>query len=519
MSRGRRLRGSRGSKTGRWKKYLWIFSLSCVFLVGLIFVGSYFYVKFYVQSESFRDLLQEKAVDDLNVSQAHLDPLVLDGSGVRCKEVAMSGHEFLKQLDLTSLEVDINRSDLWNRRLSIDNLAINHANVVLQLDKAKFEEKPKSGKGWVERNILPLDFEIQTGHINDATVVLLAGPAKFSLKNTRLSLDYDASTNYYQLDLKGGDLNLPWKIFSKLSLVQAGVLYHYASGRWIIPSCRLTVNGGGYVDIKGEYMAQTNAYSSNIVLHDLSCSGIFPESIKNKLLGRMNGSVEIRDSGKKGDRHVSGLLELSDASITDIPLLDVLAKFCKNDRFKSLKLNQAKAKFQYSDKTWHLKDIVLESVQLIRVEGNVQIADDGDIAGLIKIGLRPDGGWEKLPGFSSVFTSENNNGKNGLVWANVNLGGTLKDPTEDLSARLIKAAGLKILSVGVDMLLNASSEPDSNKKTGDDVGDMLRSLLGDEKSPNEPTNRPISPSDVVPIKELVPAGGKVLEEGLKILNL
>lgn len=48
-----------------------------------------------------------------------------------------------------------------------------------------------------------------------------------------------------------------------------------------------------------------------------------------------------------------------------------------------------------------------------------------------------------------MFSASRQGAGGNLVWANVNIGGTLDNPSEDLSARLIKAAGDRLTEIGM----------------------------------------------------------------------
>lgn len=56
---------------------------------------------------------------------------------------------------------------------------------------------------------------------------------------------------------------------------------------------------------------------------------------------------------------------------------------------------------------------------------------------------------ESSSGFSDVFSVSRQGAGGNLAWANVNIGGTLDNPSEDLSARLIKAAGNRLTEIGM----------------------------------------------------------------------
>ena len=52
-------------------------------------------------------MLEQSAVDDMNVETARIDPLDWDGSGIRCGGVTMEGHEFLTSLQARNIETGI----------------------------------------------------------------------------------------------------------------------------------------------------------------------------------------------------------------------------------------------------------------------------------------------------------------------------------------------------------------------------------------------------------------------------
>ncbi|MFR1412225.1 MAG: hypothetical protein ACLSUW_07920, partial [Akkermansia sp.] len=156
---------------------------------------------------------------------------------------------------------------------------------------------------------------------------------------------------------------------------------------------------------------------------------------KKHVQGEVSGGVDLRgDQGRL--THVAGLFRLQNGMLSGLPVLDRLALFCDSSRFRQLALHKASAQFRYGNGVWHVSDVVIESENLMRVEGWLEIGDDGSLKGRFQVGLRADGMWNSLPGFSDVFSASRQGGGAGLVWANVNIGGTLDNPSEDLSARL-----------------------------------------------------------------------------------
>ena len=77
-----------------------------------VVAGSYLYVRAYLKSDGFLAMLEQSAVDDMNVETARIDPLDWDGSGIRCGGVTMEGHEFLTSLQARNIETEFSRWEL-----------------------------------------------------------------------------------------------------------------------------------------------------------------------------------------------------------------------------------------------------------------------------------------------------------------------------------------------------------------------------------------------------------------------
>lgn len=164
--------------------------------------------------------------------------------------------------------------------------------------------------------------------------------------------------------------------------------------------------------------------------------------------GSVSGGIDLR-GGRDGVTHVAGLARLQGGMLTGLPVLDRLALFCGSSRFRNLPLHEASAQFSYQESAWHISNILVESENLVRVEGWLEIGKGGALTGRLQVGLRADGLWKALPGFSDVFSVSRQGAGGNLAWANVNIGGTLDNPSEDLSARLIKAAGNRLTEIGM----------------------------------------------------------------------
>jgi hypothetical protein len=90
-----------------------------------------------------------------------------------------------------------------------------------------------------------------------------------------------------------------------------------------------------------------------------------------------------------------------------------------------------------------LTDLVLASEGLMRVEGRLTKDRSDRLDGEFRVGLTP-GTLSLIPGAETkVFLP----GPRGLLWTTVRISGTTTDPEEDLTERLILAAGLRMFEI------------------------------------------------------------------------
>src|SRR5690606_34891189 len=80
---------------------------------------------------------------------------------------------------------------------------------------------------------------------------------------------------------------------------------------------------------------------------------------------------------------------------------------------------------------------------LIRIEGMLRLERDKSIDGRFRLGLTP-GTLASIPGAETkVFLP----GERGVLWTPLHITGTLDDPKEDLTDRLIAAAGMRMFEI------------------------------------------------------------------------
>lgn len=113
-----------------------------------------------------------------------------------------------------------------------------------------------------------------------------------------------------------------------------------------------------------------------MVVNGVPVSSILEDHWRKHVHGSVSGGIDLR-GGRDGVTHVAGLARLQGGMLTGLPVLDRLALFCGSSRFRNLPLHEASAQFVYQESAWHISNILVESENLVRVEGWLEIGKGG----------------------------------------------------------------------------------------------------------------------------------------------
>src|SRR5947208_637098 len=153
--------------------------------------------------------------------------------------------------------------------------------------------------------------------------------------------------------------------------------------------------------------------------------------------GGLNGSAfgDLHWAGKDPKLESSsgeGSLRIRNGRIDDLPVLEKLAELARNKSFEHLELNDCSLTFAWRYPKIDIKDIAIEEKGKFRIEGTISI-DRRVLHGMITLGVtREYLDW--LPNPEEVFSRR----QSGYLWTNVRLSGTIDEPEQDLSPRIIE---------------------------------------------------------------------------------
>ncbi len=166
-----------------------------------------------------------------------------------------------------------------------------------------------------------------------------------------------------------------------------------------------------------------------------------PVDWRARLTGRAQGACNLRGPAASiSSMTATGSIQLLNARLEALPVLDRIAMFTQTQQFRSIGFQRATANFHHANQQLQLRNVSLESTGLLRIEGNCDIQNQ-TIEGKFDVGVAP-ATLRWLPGSrSQVFTLE----REGYLWTTVRITGPLTNIQEDLSSRLVAAAGTEVI--------------------------------------------------------------------------
>lgn len=440
MSRRSRRRKGVRSEGANWLGK----SLIALIALGLLGAGLlYAAVRSYLHSDGFRRFLSEKASVVAGVD-GEFTPFRWDGLAVDTASFEGTGEGMIREIRLEGLHTEVGvgglRRGVWEisgsrmQRLEV-TLDARDQGALARPSELTPPPTPPAAKspGWLPNKVDLRGLDVRNVVIR-ATVD--AGLAEAS--GMRVAIEPDGAPGAYRLEIADGSLRLPFEILPEIRLGRAKL--RYQNGRVYLNSADATLWDEGRLEAAGEWDSAARQFSLYGNLTGVKCEDLFNETWDKRLSGTLESDFAV--DNRAGYAAANGKLELRNGTLTALPVLDALAAYADTRRFRVLALNEAHTAWRWKKGEFQLTDLVLSSEGLVRLEGALNIRGRM-IDGVFRLGIAP-GTLSTIPGAEThVFLP----GERGLLWAPLHITGTLDDPQEDLTARLIEAAGLRMFEV------------------------------------------------------------------------
>jgi hypothetical protein len=451
--------------------------------------GGYVGLRSWLHGDSFRHMLATEAGKAIGVS-CEFSPFRWSGTTMDTDSFTATGEGIVRSINSEGLRVDVGLGGWWQGVWRIDEARARKIAVEIDATAAdRVKESPEvvvpppppKGKKWYD-SLVPHEVEVRMVDVGSSSLKVITKSGPVSIAGTSWKVTPDVSKGSYRAEGDDGTVKLPWKWAPAMALGKARLRYH--DDTISLSDADFRVYQSGRLKLNGEMSVKGDGYAFNGHLRDVMCAEILPEDWKQRIIGKVESEFTV-EHGPNGPI-VEGSLNHTDGVLTALPLLDALAAYADTTRFRRIALNEGKVDYEWEDGALKLQKIAIGSEGLVRLEGSLKMDKEKRLDGHLRLGLVP-GTLARIPGAETiVFTP----GERGLLWTPLRITGTLDDPKEDLTERLIEAAGMRMIEIipetGEKVLKFTREVLDKDlqshiKQGADDVIDQGRQVIDDAK--------------------------------------
>jgi hypothetical protein len=382
----------------------------------------------YVDSSGFRNALERETAKGLHFPDFKFGAIRRTGplNATSDQGIGRDGRKAITSLDAQKITARFNPAGLFLRRWSIDDLHVERAEIGIQVYEPSPEPTP--ARPWFA---FLLPDRVYLNHVwsDHADITWQMRGARAGIFDTRLVITPHGRDFEYQAG--GGVLRNP-------PLPSLGVKkVHLLITKTLFALYGFDVVSGEHGTIHAEGTAATHEDKNldfKISWNDLTLTEWLPSSWQEHFMGNADGDLQWTGREYKlRSATMRGGLRIKNGRVTKIDFLDQIAVIAGRPGLRSLALKECSGSFVLQKSDCQLTDLVLEEKGKFRIEGEVKISDRS-LGGKIDLGLARDYlTW--LPHPEEVFPRESG----GYRWTTVHLAGTLENPQQDLSPRILEA--------------------------------------------------------------------------------
>ncbi len=436
LGMSRRSRRKKGAGNSPWLGKAAV-AVGVILIIGLG-IG-YLGLRAYLHSDAFRKFLSAQVSGAADVDGS-FSPFRWDGLAVETAGFDATGEGILAGIQADEIATEIGFGGITRGVWEIRNTRITRLEITLGEAETKIrppveskdprKEVARKQPGWV-----PDEVELEALDIGELALggTTPSGPVKAG--GMSVGIRPQTGKNAYKAEIAGGYVDLPWDFVPQLHINR--VTGSFRDGSAFVTRAEVSAWREGRITAFGEWNSRDGFYSFEGEANGIKCDELLNENWAQRLTGEVFSTFTIDNAG--GAMVMAGDLVIRNGTMTALPMLDALAAYADTRRFRLLQLSDARTKWRYSDGEILFTDFVMGSEGLIRLEGGFSMKGEA-IDGRFRLGIVP-GTLSNIPGAETdVFKP----GELGLLWTDLRVSGTLDDPEEDLTERLIEAAGLRM---------------------------------------------------------------------------
>ena len=428
-------------------KWVGIFVGLLVLAAAALFLWSR--VRGFLEGEEFQQMVEDFAGGAVRGS-AEFQPFRWNGANVESGALLLTGGEGskIRSIKAENLRASIDWAAVFSGAWRLEKLVADK--VRAEFGEAGPAPKAPYTKASPALELLPSRFEMG---------VVSIGLADLDFGDTEINgskLEVRHEGHGWKFEGTGGHFVCPWLPPLGIESFQAD----WNEGRVSVGSSALRLGSAGKIAATGKWPGAI----------DVKWTGVLPSDFPGGKWGaHLNG--ELAGSAQVEAGRVKGNVDWSGGSLTGVPILEKAADFTGRAELRSLPVSKSTADFEIQNGDFAFQNVVLESAGFLRVEGSVSVSKNKQLLGELQVGVAP-ALLNGIPGARSrVFTRE----ADGFVWTPVSVGGSIDAPTENLSSRLVAAAGGAALEAVAPVL---QSVPEPARKAVDETINTLFDIIG-----------------------------------------
>jgi len=453
-----------------------------VLILGLL--GGYQWLRSYLKSDDFRLFIGQRVSEELGID-AHFGPFRWNGLSVECPTFTAGKGAITADTIQAEFRLSGVKRGVWEiPHIRVETVSIH------ELPEAREDISSDSSTSTHQTGFLA-SLIPQKAELKDIIIPTFhANLDNQSLKGASIVAVAQTDQTGFDITLRDGSLKTGLPLFPNAKLSNAQIRLRH--GDAYLTEATLTVHKTGRVELSGEKLAN-GQWSAGGTISKFDCVKILPQDWIKRLTGQISGTFSARTN-----QPIKGTFQITNGTLTALPVLDTLAAYTDVLRFRRLTLHTARCDYSVEGKTQTFSNIQLINKGLVALEGDLTITDRV-LNGLFHMGVIP-GTLTAIPGAEEkVFTTH----RGGMIWTPVRITGTLDNPQEDLKDRLYQAAQERLFETipeSGQLVLKYSGEAATEN--------AQRIIQESQKLLNDPTNP----------DQIIESGSNILEGGLNSIE-
>jgi len=383
----------------------------------------------YVEGDAFRVAMEEETAKGLHFPRARYAPIRRTGVLTAHSESfeADSGQKAMKSLVAHGVTAKFDPWGVLVRQWRLDGVEVQSGDVEIQIYEAHPE--PVRAKPWFAI-FLPNRVYLKKIHSDQANITWRFRGEQAGFFGTQLLITPNGRD--FEYVATGGRLKIAripeLELRQTHLLITKTLLTLYDLDLASDSQSDQSIRAHGHAGVGEDKSIEAKANFNSVPIRRW-----LPAEWKGRLKGGAFGDIHWTGKDPKLESSSGGgSLHIQNGRVDDVPLLNKLAELAQKKSFERLDLNECSLAFAWRYPEIEIKDITIEEKGKFRIEGEISV-NRRLLRGTVRLGLaREYLDW--LPNPQEVFSRHSS----GYLWTDVHLSGTINEPRQDLSQRIIE---------------------------------------------------------------------------------